>query len=86
MNKKELNGIVENYIKENAEEFLNVKPAVKEVSTDITEYKKQLKIKAKQREERIFSYTFVLNEGMFKKIFRISISENGEIVKVSKSK
>ncbi|HAV93146.1 TPA: hypothetical protein DCW38_08220 [candidate division WOR-3 bacterium] len=86
MNKKKLNGIIENYIKENVKEFLNVKPIVKEVSTDISEYKKQLKSKAKMRRGKIFSYTFILNEGMFKKVLRISVSDGGEIIKISKSK
>ncbi|PIP13325.1 MAG: hypothetical protein COX48_04620 [bacterium (Candidatus Stahlbacteria) CG23_combo_of_CG06-09_8_20_14_all_34_7] len=86
INKKELDKIIEAYIEKNAFEFLKIKPTVKTVSTDIDEYKKQLNIKAKKTNKKVFSYTFVLNESIFKKVLFITITESGKIIKISKSK
>ncbi|MEO0234614.1 MAG: hypothetical protein ABIN11_05955 [candidate division WOR-3 bacterium] len=86
MNKKELKNIVNEYVEKNYKEFFELKPKIKEIDTDIESFQKRLKIKAKPVKQKLYSFVYVKDEKPFKKILKLTVDENGSIIKVVASR
>ncbi|MEO0238046.1 MAG: hypothetical protein ABIN35_07430 [candidate division WOR-3 bacterium] len=86
MNKKELKNVVNKYVEENYKDFIELKPKVKEIDTEIETFQKRLKIKAKPVKQKLYSFVYVKDEKPFKKILKLTVDENGTIIKVVASR
>lgn len=85
MNKKELKKIADAFINANLEGFDSVSPVIKEVKTESKEYAKSLKSKKTKVRGKIFSFTYVKSDLPFKSVAVVTMTEEGKIVKTSKS-
>lgn len=83
MDKKILKDTVEKYVKENFSEFSGINPTLKEIKTDSRIFEKRLKIKIKPLERKIFSFVYVKDGKGFKKVLKITVDEEGKILKIA---
>jgi hypothetical protein len=86
MNKKELKSVVDKYVEKNYKEFFELKPKVKEIDTEIETFQKKLKIKAIPVKRKLYSFVYVKDEKPFKKVLKLTVDENGNILKVVESR
>ncbi len=85
MKRKELLSIVQNRIIKDYSEFKKIKPTHETISTAVSKLSKKLNIVSKRKIGNIHAFIYVKNKP-FRSILRITIDENGKIIKISHSK
>ena len=86
MKVNELKKLCEAKIKSDFPEFSDIEPRIETIDTDVKKYSKRLGRKFTEGKKKIYGYVYEKHVHDFKKILRIVIDENGNIIKITHSK
>ncbi|MDY6788168.1 MAG: hypothetical protein SVK54_08610 [candidate division WOR-3 bacterium] len=86
MKENELKKLCGEKVRSDFPEFIDIEPTIETIDTDVKKYSKQLGRQFTGGEKKIYGYVYEKHVNNFKKILRIVIDENGNIIKITHSK
>ncbi|MFO8061854.1 MAG: hypothetical protein R6U31_02890 [bacterium] len=86
MKQNELTRLCEERIRAEFPEFSDIEPRIETIDTDVKKYSKQLGRQFTGGDKKMYGYVYEKHINDFKKILRIVIDENGNIIKITHSK